>query len=58
MGQAAKEKPYSTQLSDNYMLKRKQKNKHAREKALKALNYNNGNNENEKQNAEQAGRVN
>ncbi|WP_198153442.1 MULTISPECIES: hypothetical protein [Bacillaceae] len=40
MGEALKEKPYSKQLSDKYMKKRKLENKRAREKALKALKNN------------------
>ncbi|WP_280771939.1 hypothetical protein [Salipaludibacillus daqingensis] len=38
MGQVDKDRLYSKQLSDNYILKHKLDNKRAREKALKALN--------------------
>lgn len=41
MRQASKGNPYSKELSDNYMKKRKLKNKHAREIALRALNDDN-----------------
>ncbi|MFC0562178.1 hypothetical protein [Halalkalibacter alkalisediminis] len=43
MGQATQENPYSKELSDNYMMKRKLENKRAREKALKALKNTNKN---------------
>ncbi|MDV2686098.1 hypothetical protein RYX56_17150 [Alkalihalophilus lindianensis] len=37
MRQASQVKPYSKQLSDHYLNKRKLKNKRVREEALKAL---------------------
>ncbi|BAB05479.1 hypothetical protein P4631_00750 [Halalkalibacterium halodurans] len=37
MGQAAKDKPYSKELSDHYMNQMKKKNERVRHRALKAL---------------------